>query len=140
MSARRAVGAAALLLAMGFAAPAAASTLNPFDIGAIFCAGRISGDMSEVLPLLTAELAAMIATAGGADAVPWQDPPGPVTMCMPVGAQGSAVSPEAVLSLSGPGGGFANSLVFRFVDDQLRIDDVRFPDGSTLRGRLAGGK
>jgi hypothetical protein len=117
------------------ATPAAAqSKLGFADVGNLFCAAITSGGLVSPAPLLTAELAAL--TKGkdvrwhSADAVPSQ--------CMEVGASGTADVPETVLFMTFPDGRTASDrLILHWVDGQLKIDDVRYDKGGTLRETLA---
>jgi hypothetical protein len=122
--------------------PASATSLSTSQVGEIFCLGRLSGDMAPVLAILTPELAALVAAQPSPDSVPWQGDPEYANLCEPVGATGTADAPQAVLSYGyrDPGkAGFSDRLVLRWVDGRMRIDDIIYADGATLRGRLAAG-
>lgn len=130
----------AAALALGSAVPAAASKLSPGDLAAAFCSGRVSGNMDAVMPLLTPELAALVEAAGGPEAVAWQSNPDRPDSCMTVGTRGWVEAPESVLSYMFMTAGhrnFSDTLVLNFVDGELRIDDIKFADGTTLRATLA---
>jgi hypothetical protein len=125
----------ALLAAVALlATPAAAqSDLSLVEIGTAFCAVVVAGATADLAPLLTPELAALTA---GAD-VRWSSGTTP-TACMPVGATGSAEHPESVLFLTyADGSTGSDKLVLSFIDGNIRIDDVVFADGTTLRESLA---
>lgn len=135
---------AALSLA---ASPAPALSLSSSQVGDIYCAARLSGDMAPVLAILTPELAALVAQhlPDGADAattIPWQSSSDYANTCMPVGASGTADAPEIVIAFGyrDPNKAqYADKLVMRFVNQRLRIDDVAYSTGSTLRERLIKG-
>jgi hypothetical protein len=60
---------------------------------------------------------------------------------MPVGTAGSVEVPVAILYYTWSDNshpGFSDQLITRFVNDEVRIDDVVFPDGTTLREQLGG--
>jgi hypothetical protein len=135
---------AVLGVALTAASPAAALSLTSNQAGTIFCFGRLSGDMAPVIAILTDDLAGLVAAKtkkSGADSVPWQEPADYANTCDAVGAQGTFDAPEIVLAFGfrdASKAGFAQNLVMRFVDQRLRIDDIKFGDGTTLRARLAG--
>jgi hypothetical protein len=126
------------------ATPAAALSLTAAQVGDIYCASRLSGDMAPVMAILTPGLAQLVAahlpeSADPATAIPWQSQPDYANGCMPVGAAGTYDLPEVVLSFSylDPSkAGYSDRLVVRFVDKRLRLDDIEYPDGTTLRDRL----
>ena len=136
---------AALVLPL-LAAHALAKSLTSAQVGEIFCDARLSGDMAPVMAILTPELAAIIqkAAPAGVDlatAVPWQSSSDYANQCQAVGAQGTFDSPELVIAFGyddASKAGYADSLVMRFVDERLRIDDVKYTNGGTLREKLAG--
>lgn len=131
------------LLALS-ATPAAALSLTAAQVGDIYCAARLSGDMAPVMAILTPELAGRVAPhipdgADPATAIPWQGNPDYANRCMPVGASGTYDQPEVVLAFAyndESRAGYADRLVLRFIDKRLRIDDIRYTDGTTLRDRL----
>lgn len=132
---------AALALA---ATPAAALSLTSSQVGEIYCAARLSGDMAPVLAILTPELAALVAQhlPEGTDAaitIPWQSSADYTNTCMPVGASGTVDAPEIVIAFgyNDPDKAqYADKLVMRFVDKRLRIDDIAYSTGGTLREKL----
>jgi hypothetical protein len=68
----------------------------------------------------------------------WQGTLGKMESCMPVGASGSYDHPESVLAYSlSDGGSASDKLVMSFIDEQLRIDDIAYGSGGTLRETLA---
>jgi hypothetical protein len=127
------------------ASPAAAVSLTSTQVGDIFCAARLSGDMAPILAILTPELAALVAQhlPKGADpavAIPWQSSADYANTCMPVGASGSASSPEVIIAFGyrDPNKAqYADKLILRFIDQRLRIDDIAYATGGTLLERLA---
>jgi hypothetical protein len=133
---------AALALA---ATPAAALSLTSTQVGDIYCAARLSSDMAPVLAILTPELAALVAQhlpdgADAATAIPWQSSADYANTCMPVGASGTAEAPEIIVAFGYRDPGkpqYADKLVMRFVDKRLRIDDIAYATGGTLREKLA---
>ena len=136
---------AALVLA---ATPAAALSLTSSQVGDIYCAARLSSDMAPVLAILTPELAALVARhlpegADAATAIPWQSSSDYANTCMPVGTSGTADAPEIVIAFGyrDPSKAqYADKLVMRFVDRRLRIDDIIYSSGGTLRKRLGKGQ
>lgn len=120
------------------AAPSFASSLSTAQVGSIFCAARLSGDMAAIKPILSPELAELLSRTP-AEQVRWQGKPDRPATCQTVGAAGTAEAPESVLFYGGEAGkpGFSDRLVLRFVDGELRLDDVRFADDSTLRQSLS---
>jgi hypothetical protein len=132
---------AALALA---ATPAIALSLTSSQVGDIYCAARLSSDMAPILAILTPELAALVAQhlPKGADiatAIPWQSSADYANSCMPVGASGTADAPEIIIAFGyrDPNKAqYADRLVMRFVDKRLRIDDIAYATGGTLREKL----
>jgi hypothetical protein len=126
---RRALLAFALL-----ATPVVAqSDLSLVEIGTTFCAIVVAGETDALAPLLTPELAQLTADAE----VRWTSGATP-TACMPVGATGSAEHPESVLFLTyADGTTGSDRLILSFVADNIRIDDIAYADGTTLRESLA---
>lgn len=128
------------------ASPVLALSLTSTQVGEIYCAARLSGDMAPVLAILTPELAALVsksipAGADAATAVPWQSSTDYADTCMPVGASGTAERPEIVIAFGyrDPGKAqYADRLIMRFVDKRLRIDDIAYANSGTLRDKLAG--
>lgn len=128
------------------ASPVLALSLTSTQVGEIYCAARLSGDMAPVLAILTPELAALVsksipAGADAATAVPWQSSTDYSDTCMPVGASGTAERPEIVIAFGyrDPGKAqYADRLIMRFVDKRLRIDDIAYANSGTLRDKLAG--
>lgn len=134
---------AALLLS---ATPASALSLTATQVGDIYCAARLSGDMAPVLAILTPELAAIVAKtlppgADAATALPWQSQSDYANTCMPVGASGTAEQPEIVIAFGYRDPAkpqYADRLIMRFVDKRLRIDDIAYATSGTLRQKLEG--
>jgi hypothetical protein len=125
--------------------PAAALSLTSTQVGDIYCAARLSSDMAPVIAILTPELAALVAQhlpdgADAATAIPWQSSADYANTCMPVGASGTADSPEIVIAFGyrDPNKAqYADKLVMRFVEKRLRIDDIAYATGGTLREKLS---
>ncbi len=143
---RMKTAALALLLATALVTtPASALSLTATQVGDIYCAARLSGDMAPVLAILTPELADIVAKKlpTGADAatvIPWQSQSEYANTCMPVGASGTAEQPEVVIAFGyrDPAKAqYADRLVMRFVDKRLRIDDIAYAGSGTLREKLA---
>jgi hypothetical protein len=101
--------------------------------------------MAPVIAILTPELAALVAQhlpdgADAATAIPWQSSADYANTCMPVGASGTADSPEIVIAFGyrDPNKAqYADKLVMRFVEKRLRIDDIAYATGGTLREKLS---
>ena len=125
----------AFALAALLATPALGqSELSFADIGNLFCAAITSGGLVSPAPLLTANLAAL---TGDRD-VRWHSGDATPVRCMAVGARGSAEVPETVLFMTFPGGKTASDrLILNWVDGRLKIDDVAYDRGGTLRETLA---
>jgi hypothetical protein len=123
------------VLAALLATPAVAqSKLSFADIGNLFCASIRSDDLISPVPLLTADLAALTKGHG----VRWHSGDGLPVQCMAVGARGTADVPEAVLFMTFRDGKTASDrLILNWVDGQLKIDDVAYDKGGTLRETLA---
>lgn len=136
---------ALLILASLTATPSYAVSLTTSQLGDIYCAGRLSGDMAPVLAILSPELADLVRKAlpEGADAataIAWQTESDYANTCEPVGASGTYDSPEVIIAFGyrDPAkAGYADSLVLKFIDERLRIDDIRFGTKGSLRERLA---
>jgi len=134
-----------LLTAALVTTPASALSLTATQVGDIYCAARLSGDMAPVLAILSPELAALVAKklpagADAATAVPWQSQADYANTCMPVGASGTAEQPEIVIAFGyrDPAKAqYADRLVMRFIDQRLRIDDIAYATSGTLREKLA---
>ena len=130
------------------ATPAVALSLTSSQVGDIYCAARLSSDMAPVLAILTPELAAFVTEhlpegADAATAIPWQSSADYANTCMPVGASGTADAPEVVVAFgyNDPNKAqYADKLVMRFVDKRLRIDDIAYATGGTLREKLSKGQ
>lgn len=144
---RMKTAALALLLTAALATtPAGALSLTATQVGDIYCAARLSGDMAPVLAILTPELAALVAKklpdgADAATAIPWQGQSDYANTCMPVGASGTAEQPEIVIAFGyrDPAKAqYADRLIMRFIDKRLRIDDIAYAMSGTLRQKLAG--
>ena len=136
-------------LALAFAVtPAMALSLTSTQVGEIYCAGRLSGDMAPVIAILTPELAALVAEhlpdgAESGTTIPWQSSADYANSCMPVGASGTADTPEIIIAFgyNDPNKAqYADKLVMRFIDKRLRIDDIAYGHGGTLRQRLGGSR
>ena len=136
---------ALLLTAALGTTPASALSLTATQVGDIYCAARLSGDMAPVLAILSPELAALVAEklpagADAATAVPWQSQADYANTCMPVGASGTAEQPEIVIAFGyrDPAKAqYADRLIMRFIDKRLRIDDIAYATSGTLREKLA---
>ena len=124
----------ALLAFALLATPAVAqSDLSLVEIGTAFCAIVVAGETNALAPLLTPELVDLTANAE----VDWHSGRLP-TACMPVGATGSAEHPESVLFLTyADGTTGSDKLILSFIGQNIRIDDVAFAGGTTLRESLA---
>jgi hypothetical protein len=124
-----------LLAALLLATPAAAqSDLSLSQVGAAYCAAVTANDWTAIAPLLTPELAELAADTG--PAFPG-DAPAPAS-CRVVGASGTYDHPESVLFLGFPDGStISDRLVMSFIDAQLRIDDVSYGNGGSLRQTLS---
>ena len=133
---------AAVLPVFAATAPAHAVSLSTNQVGQIFCISRLAGDMAPVLAILTDDLAALVAASPTPDAVPWQSQADYANICEPIGATGSAEAPQAVLSYryrDAGKAGYSDKLVLRWVDGRVRIDDIIYGSGGTLREKLAAG-
>ncbi len=134
-----ALATAAALALLLLPLPAFAASLTLAQVGDLFCTARLSGDMAPVLDVLTPELQDLVSQADPT-AIRWQGKPDPADLCRPVGASGSYDAPQSILSYQyrDPGkAGFSDRLVMRFIDDELRLDDIVFSDGTSLRDSLA---
>ena len=132
--------AAAFALALSVPATAAGITLPM--LGEIFCIGRLTNDMAPVLAILTPDLAALVAKAGGDPAaLPWQSGGDYANTCDFVGASGTADTPQAFIAYGfreADKPGYADTLILKLVDERLRIDDITFAKGGSLRAKLGG--
>jgi hypothetical protein len=124
---------------------ASAVSMSTSQVAEVFCIARLSGDMAPVLAILTPELSDLVHKhlplgADAATTIPWQSRSDYANTCEPVGAQGTAEAPIAVLSYGyreADKAGYADGIVLHFVDDRLRIDDINYGlGGGTLRERL----
>jgi hypothetical protein len=107
--------------------------VSPAAIGAAFCAALLANDSTALNSLLTPQLAEL----APAD-TRWHSGDSTPFACMPVGASGTAERPESVLFLTFAGGPTASDrLVLAFVAGELRIDDIAYAGGGTLRASLA---
>lgn len=150
---RRFVLALATLAAVS--APAYAASLSGVQVGDIFCAGRLSGDMAPVEAILTDELKATIAEAQAkndaiqkaapdekpplGDGIPWQTHPDYAPRCSVVGMTGTAEHPQVVLFYQFPdssGANWSDKVETTFVNGMLRINDVIYADGTRLTEAL----
>ena len=123
-----------VLTALLMTPAAAQSNLTFADIGNLFCAAITSGDLVSPGPLLTADLAALVMDKD----VRWHTGDAPPVQCMAVGARGTADVPETVLFMAFPDGKTASDrLILNWVDGKLRIDDIAYDRGGTLRETLA---
>ena len=117
--------------------PAQSTSLSLSGVARIFCEAVISGQMTPVLDLLTHELRVMVEDNGEVPLL-WQGDLDPAETCIPVGNRGTRDRPETIISFGAIGKpNFAQTIVMVFVEGTLRIDDVIFEDGTTLRQRLA---
>ena len=132
----------AVTLAVALTAPAAAAGMTLPMLGEIFCIGRLTNDMAPVLAVLTPDLSALVVKAGGDPAaLPWQSDADYANTCDFVGASGTADVPQAFIAYGfrdANKAGYADTLVLKLVDERLRIDDVRYARGGSLRARLGG--
>lgn len=136
-------------------APAYAVSLTGAQVGDIFCAGRLSGDMAPVEAILTPDLKAAIAEAEArndaiqkaapdekpplGDGIPWQTAPDYAPRCSMVGMSGTADRPQVVLFYQfpdEPSANWSDKLELTFIDHRLRIDDVIYKDGTRLTEAL----
>lgn len=122
--------------------PAAAKSLTAQQFGTIFCFARLAGDMAPVMGLLDADLAKLVdaqIAKGGEDSVQWQGKSDYANDCAMMGASGTYDFPEIVLFYSYRDAGhtsYSDKLVVHFVDDRIRLYDIKFADGTTLRQKL----
>ncbi|WP_423067275.1 hypothetical protein [Devosia sp. CN2-171] len=134
------VAALALLPLVLSSAPAFADSMTSTQLGVVFCIGRLSGDMAPVLAVLTPKTRTLVEKTG-IDRVRWQGKPDYANICEPVGASGTYEAPQVILSYryrEEGKSGFSDRLVMRFVDGLLRLDDILFSDGESMRDSLAG--
>jgi hypothetical protein len=125
--------------------PTFAASMSTTQVAEVFCIARLSGDMALVLAILTPELGELVQAhlPSGADpatAIPWQSQSDYANTCDPVGAQGTGEEPIAVLAYGfreADKAGYADGIVMHFVEERLRIDDIKYGvGGDTLRQRL----
>jgi hypothetical protein len=117
--------------------PAHATSLTFSGVARIYCEAVISGQMTPVLGLLTEELRELLEDNGEVPLL-WQGDLDPAETCMPVGNRGTRDRPETIVTFGAIGKpNVAQTIVMVFVGGKLRIDDVIFEDGTTLRQRLA---
>ena len=125
--------------------PTFAASMSTMQIGQVFCISRLSGDMAPVLAVLSPDLSELVldhlpSGADPATAIPWQSQSDYTNTCDPVGSQGSAEAPIAVLAYGyreADKAGYADGIVLRFIDKRIRIDDITYGvGGGTLRQRL----
>jgi hypothetical protein len=135
--------------------------LSPQQIGDIFCITRVGNDMAPVEAIITASLKKAIAKADALDAawgkknpgekpplgdgIPWQSSPDYAPKCMADHA--SLEMDEARVSINytfpdDAGANFTDVLHLKLVPDPImgdkiwRIDDVTFPDKTSMRQEL----
>ena len=119
------------------ASPAHAASLTFSGVARIYCEAVVSGLMMPVINLLTPDLKRMVDERGEVPLL-WQSRPDPAETCLPVGNRGTRERPETIVSFGAIGKpSFSQTIVMVFVGDRLKIDDVIFEDGTTLRDRLA---
>ena len=134
------VSALALVPLLLLPTTASADSMTSVQFGVLFCIARLSGDMAPVLAVLTPETRALVEKTG-IDKVRWQGKPDYANTCEPVGASGTYDAPQVILSYQyrePEKTGFSDRLVMRFVDGLLRLDDILFADGESMRDSLAG--
>jgi|SRR5690606_18231210 hypothetical protein len=134
---------AALALGLALvASPAAAQQLpeKPTStmVAHVFCHAAMSGDRTVLSTLYTDDFRAAVEAAGDRP-VRLLGIEAPAASCMPVGNSGTAEQPETIVAFRYGAAAVTASVnvVMVFVNGALRIDDVRFADGSTLRDDLA---
>ena len=155
----------AILPLMLTALPAQAqmATIEPEQIGQIFCIGSLGNDMAPVEALLSADLATVVADAWSrnaafeaahpgdkpplGDGLPWRTWPDYADGCTV--ADALAEREMAVVTINytfseAPDANYSNELILRpatFADGAeliWRIDDIDLGEGHTFRGVLAG--
>ena len=157
---RHAIAVATLALLPATVAAQEPATLEPEQIGQIFCLARLGNDMAPAEALLTPALATAIAdaeriNAGIAaarpdekpplgDGIPWQSYPDYADQCVP----GSAIymMDEAKLAIrygfsAHPEAAFTDTLKLRLIDGPdgwrvWRIDDIAYATDGNLRTAL----
>ncbi len=136
-------------------------TINPEQIGQIFCIARLGNDMAPVEGILTAELKQAIADADDrnaayedqypgekpplGDGVPWQAWPDYAPVCTVGDIEMMTGDARVELRYSfpdDPAAGFVDTLILRKVDQPdfgvgfWRIDNVAYSTGSDLKAEL----
>jgi hypothetical protein len=135
--------------------PAEAASITGSQLGIVFCAARLNGDMTPLKSLMTEDLAKRIADAESknadfvkahpgekaplADGIPWQSNPTPADNCLMVGMSGTYDVPVDILSYTyaDPAKNFSDRLELNFVNGELRLDNVDYANGGDLKSRLA---
>lgn len=110
---------------------------DPLALGAMFCAGVVSGDMSALLPHLAPILARAVSGHGD---VPWTGLAEPPLACAPSIVNGIDRAPVVLVALtySLAGGGTVTETIQ--LDRTARawlIDNVFYATGGNLRFRLS---
>lgn len=151
-----------LLLSAALPAQAQMATIEPEQIGQVFCIGSLGNDMAPVEALLSSELATLVAEAWDknaafeaahpgdkpplGDGLPWRTWPDYADGCT-VG-EAAAEREMATVAINyafseAPDANYSNELILRpasFADGAplvWRIDDIDLGDGHTFRSVLA---
>lgn len=136
-------------------------TLSPQQVGDIFCIARLGNDMAPIEAIITPSLKKAIAKADALDAawekknpgekpplgdgVPWQSTPDYAPKCVADNAVAKADTATVNINYSFPddaAGNYTDVLQLKPVpdpemgDNVWRIDDVTFPDKTTMRQNL----
>ncbi len=153
---RLALPTVAALLVSATAASAQVAPLTPTELGTLFCEATQSGDMSAVKSYFADELDVAIALAEAdsavrqlakpdekpplGDGVPWASYPDAADECTVVYVNDNATPTEVAIARKYVGGADADHqdvLLVTGTGFDIRLDDVRYADGTTLRAFLA---
>jgi hypothetical protein len=133
---------AALALAVVLAVvPSVARGETVAELSDAYCEAVLTNDIAPLFPLLSRDLRGAV-EGWGASPLPLTGIEAPAASCMRIRTAGTAASPEAIVEIRYGVAAvrMAITVVAAETDGVLRIVDVRYADGGTLRDRLAAGR
>lgn len=123
------------------AAPSLAFGQTIAELGDAYCDAVLTNDTAPLFPLFSRDLRAAVDGWGTAP-LPLTGIEAPAASCMRVSTTGTAANPEAIVEIryGVAAARMALTVLAGEAGGVLRIVDVRYADGSTLRDRLAAGR
>lgn len=125
-------------MANGYGAKDAVRDITPVKLGELFCAGRISGDMTALERFFAPKLVTLLTETPAGTGIPWQSVPAPPSGCDASVLFGidDTIGVLVELTYAAEGRRWTDTLNLERTPTSWRINNVFYQGGGNLRFRL----